>query len=101
MPACSASPRAVLTATRGPDMCGGSRVGTPTRRRSQSVVGTPVAGARIAADMVGNLDRQSGCRYRARIVDRLAAAGKQASAYSLAWCGWPGGLRRLRGYQAT
>jgi probable HAF family extracellular repeat protein len=33
--------------------------------------------------MVGNLGRQSGCRWRARTAVRLAAPGKQASPYSL------------------
>src|SRR5262249_16063086 len=35
-----------------------------------------------------------GCRCRAGTAVRLAAAGKQAFAHSLAWCGWPGWLRR-------
>ena len=33
-----------------------------------------------SADLGGNLDRQSDCRYRARTAVRLAAGGKQALA---------------------
>jgi len=36
--------------------------------------------ARRPADLGGNLDRQSDCRYRARTAVRLAAGGKQAFA---------------------
>jgi hypothetical protein len=37
------------------------------------VIGGRLAEARIAADLGGNLDRQSDCRYRARTAVRLAA----------------------------
>jgi hypothetical protein len=36
--------------------------------------------AQVPADLGGNLDRQSDCRYRARTAVRLAAGGKQAMA---------------------
>ena len=36
--------------------------------------------ARIAADLGGNLDRQSACRYRARTAVGLAAGRKRALA---------------------
>jgi hypothetical protein len=42
--------------------------------------------ARRPADLGGNLDRQSDCRYRARMAVRLAAGGKQALASLTSLC---------------
>jgi len=38
-----------------------------------------------SADLGGNLDRQSDCRYSARTAVRLAAGGKQALASLTSW----------------
>jgi hypothetical protein len=42
--------------------------------------------AHLPADLGGNLDRQSDCRYRARTAVRLAAGGKQALASLTSLC---------------
>jgi hypothetical protein len=45
-----------------------------------SVFGADERSRSGSADLGGNLDRQSACRYRARTAVRLAAGGKQALA---------------------
>jgi len=44
------------------------------------MTGTGLENVRRPADLGGNLDRQSDCRYRARTAVRLAAGGEQALA---------------------
>src|SRR6266487_301839 len=56
---------------------------TPGRSPSHGISVTlhwSAPSAQVAADLGGNLDRQSDCRYRARTAVRLAAGGRQALA---------------------